>query len=90
MIDLETASAGPAEADIARVEVLHGPAFGDPLPAGWRARFVDGYGAPLDDAVLAFFRALHRLNLGYFAATCGWWEHVAALEAELEQEASSP
>jgi aminoglycoside phosphotransferase (APT) family kinase protein len=86
VIDLETAWAGPVEADVAQLQVLHGDAFGAPLPGDWSVHFLDGYASALDPAVLAFFRVLHRLNLGYFAASRGWWAHVADLEAEIRRE----
>jgi aminoglycoside phosphotransferase (APT) family kinase protein len=86
VIDLETAWAGPPEADVAQVQVLHGPAFGDPLPPGWEAHFLRGYGTALDSLVLTFFRAYHLLNLGYFSATAGWWEHVRGIEGEIGRE----
>jgi len=90
VIDLETAWAGPPEADVAQVQVLHGGAFGTPLPDGWSAHFLEGYAAPLHPTVLSFCRALHRLNLGYFAATAGWWDHVRDLQAEIVRELESP
>lgn len=89
VIDLEAAWAGPPEADVAQVQVLYGGAFRMPLPDGWSAHFLEGYAAPLDPMVLRFCRALHRLNLGYFAALSGWWEHVRDLEVEIARELES-
>lgn len=86
VIDLESAWAGPAESDIAQLQVLHGPAFGNPLPEDWFTHFARGYGSELDEELLSFFRILHILNLGYFAADSGWVGHVRDLEAELARE----
>jgi hypothetical protein len=86
VIDLETAWGGPPEVDIARVQVLHGPELGAPLPDGWLEHFIRGYDAPLDRDVLAFFRTEHLLNLGYHAALAGWWEHVDRLRAMIVRE----
>jgi len=83
VIDLETAWAGPAESDVALVRMLHGPLFGQELPAGWNSHFLKGYGAELDPIVLRFFYHMHMLNHGYFAATCGWDEHVRDIEAAM-------
>jgi len=83
VIDLENAWAGPAESDVAQLQVLHGPAFGHSLPDDWYSHFMRGYGSTLDPELLRLFRVLHLLNLGYFAAESGWTEHVANLEADL-------
>lgn len=86
VLDLEAAFAGPAEADIAHVEVLHGPLFGKPLPDGWRDELHRGYGRGLDPRAVSFFRAFHLLNLGYHAAFCGYSAHAADVLAAAETE----
>jgi len=83
VIDLETAWAGPAESDVSLVRMLHGPLFGQELPSGWEPHFLRGYGAELDPVVLQFFHKRHMLNHGYFAATCGWSDHVRDIEAAI-------
>ncbi|HEU4558331.1 MAG TPA: aminoglycoside phosphotransferase family protein [Longimicrobium sp.] len=85
-LDLEAAFAGPAEADIAHVEVLHGPLFGKPLPDGWSDKLHRGYGQRLDPQAIGFFRAFHLLNLGYHAAFCGHAAHAADVLAAAETE----
>lgn len=76
VIDLEAAWSGPPEADVAVAELIHGPLF-HPLPAGWTAEFRRGYGEALDAAALAFYRAVHLVNLGYHAALTGLHGHAA-------------
>lgn len=76
VIDLEAAWSGPAEADVAVAELIHGPLF-HPLPGGWTAEFRRGYGEGLDAAALAFYRAVHLANLGYHAALTGCHGHAA-------------
>ena len=78
VIDLEAAWGGPPEADVAVAELIHGPLF-DPLPDGWTAEFRRGYGEVLDDAAVAFYRAVHLANLGYHAALTGIHAHAADL-----------
>ena len=78
MIDLEAAWCGPPEADVAVAELIHGPLF-LPLPEGWTAEFRRGYGAVLDGAAVAFYRAVHLANLGYHAALTGIHAHAADL-----------
>ncbi|HEU4452117.1 MAG TPA: aminoglycoside phosphotransferase family protein [Longimicrobium sp.] len=86
VLDLEAAFAGPPEADIAHADVLHGPLFGKPLPAGWLDELLRGYGRALDPVVLAYFRAFHLANLGYHAALSGYGEHAAGIRAAMEGE----
>ena len=94
VLDLEAALAGPAEADVAHMEVLHGPLFGRPLPTGWRDEVLRGYGRAPDPVALAFFRAYHLANLGYHAALRGLGAHaeqvLAAAAHELRAAASAP
>lgn len=76
VIDLEAAWGGPPESDVAVAELIHGPLF-HPLPDGWTAEFRRGYGEAMDDAALAFYRAVHLSNLGYHAALTGLHAHAA-------------
>lgn len=87
VLDLEAAFAGPAEAELAHVQVLHGPLFGKPLPAGWEDEVLRGYGRALDPVGLAFFRAYHLVNLGFHAALCGHAAHAADVLAAAEAAA---
>jgi len=86
VLDLEAAIGGPPEADLAHVEVLHGPLFGQRLEGSWLEEVRTGYGAELDPLVLSFFRVYHLLNLGYHAALMGWTQHAddVALAARRE------
>lgn len=77
VLDLEAAFAGPPEAELAQMEVLHGPLFGKKLPAGWMDEVLRGYGRALDPVLRAFFRAFHLLNMGYHASLKGWHQHAA-------------
>ncbi len=86
VLDLEAAFAGPPEADIAHAEVLHGPLFGKPLPAGWMDELLRGYGRAPDPAGVAYFRAFHLANLGYHAALRGYAEHAADIRSTIESE----
>lgn len=79
VLDLEAAFAGPAEADMAHTEVLHGPLLGRQLPEGWIDEVLEGYGRELDPVLRAYFRAFHLVNLGYHAALCDWPDHAADL-----------
>jgi Ser/Thr protein kinase RdoA (MazF antagonist) len=79
LLDLETAFAGPPEADIAMMAVHHGPLFAQPLEGEWLERILAGYGAPVDALTLAFFRAYHMLNMGFYSALVGHREHAGAV-----------
>lgn len=68
LLDLESAMAGPAEADLASVAVLHGRYFGKPLQGPWLERLHRGYGSEPDPMLLAFFRAYHLVNMGFYSA----------------------
>jgi hypothetical protein len=86
VIDLDDAWAGPPEAELARIEVLHGPLFGHPLPGSWFDILVEGYGSALDGHLLGFFRAYQLLNLGYHAAVTGLKVHAAEVARVAEAE----
>jgi Ser/Thr protein kinase RdoA (MazF antagonist) len=90
VIDLEAAFAGPPEAEVAHMEVLHGPLFGKPLPAGWLDEVLRGYGRAPDPVALAFFRAYHLVNLGFHAALCGHGEHADQVLAAAGSEVRAP
>lgn len=89
LLDLEAATTGLPESDVAIAEVLHGPFFNQALPAGWDRPVLEGYGQPLNPYVLRFFRAFHLANLGFFSALVGDAEHAVevgrALTAEVER-----
>ena len=88
LLDLETAFAGPPEADLANAEVLHGPLFAQPLPGPWFEHLREGYGDSLDPLVLAFFRIYHLANMGFYSAFIGDACHaeMVAHGAQLEWE----
>lgn len=86
LLDLETASAGPPETDLAVAQVHHGPLFTQPLPDGWERPFLRGYGRALDPFVLGFYRAYHLANMGFYSALVGHREHAAAVGAALDWE----
>jgi aminoglycoside phosphotransferase (APT) family kinase protein len=79
VLDLEWATAGPPEADLARVQVLHGPLFAQSLDGSWFETLLQGYGNQFDPLVLSFYRAYHLLNLGYHAASTGLGAHASTL-----------
>jgi aminoglycoside phosphotransferase (APT) family kinase protein len=85
-IDLEAAHAGPPEADLANVEVLHGPLFGQALWPGWFEHLREAYGTQLDHEVLGFYRAYHLINLGFYSALVGHAEHAADVAAAARRE----
>lgn len=83
LLDLETASAGPAEADLAGAEVLHGPLFGQPLEESWIDSVLQGYGGETDPVVRSFYRAWHLANQGFYSALVGHREHAALIHQAL-------
>ena len=89
VLDLEAAFSGPVEADLARIRVLHGPLFGQPLPDPWFERVRDGYGDMLDPLVLTFFRAYHLVNIGFHAALVGYAAHAADVARAAAREAGA-
>ena len=86
VIDLDDAWAGPPEADLARIEVLHGPLFGHALPDPWFECLAEGYGGAHDARLLGFFRAYQLLNLGYHAAVTGLESHAADVARAAQAE----
>jgi aminoglycoside phosphotransferase (APT) family kinase protein len=86
VLDLEWAIAGPPESDLARVQVLHGALFGQPLDGPWFEVVLAGYRDPLDAFALTFYRAYHLLNLGYHAALAGHDGHAAAVRRAVARE----
>ena len=86
VLDLEWAIAGPPESDLARVQVLHGALFGQPLDGPWFEAVLAGYRDPLDAFALTFYRAYHLLNLGYHAALAGHDGHAAAVRRTVARE----
>jgi aminoglycoside phosphotransferase (APT) family kinase protein len=89
LIDLETAFAGPPEADLAMIEVHHGPLFSQPLAGRWFERVMDGYGGVLDAATRGFYRAYHMLNMGFYSALIGHREHAATVCASARRETAA-
>jgi aminoglycoside phosphotransferase (APT) family kinase protein len=86
-IDLETAFGGPPEADLAIIEVHHGPHFSQPLEGEWFQHIEDGYGRALDPVVMAFFRSYHLLNMGFYSALVGHAEHAHVVARAASREA---
>jgi aminoglycoside phosphotransferase (APT) family kinase protein len=88
LLDLETAFAGPPEADLAVMEVHHGPLFAQPLDGAWFAHVQRGYRRSLDPGLMSFFRGYHLLNMGFYSAIVGHHDHAlqvaAAAAAEVE------
>jgi hypothetical protein len=85
VLDLESATAGPPEADLARPAVLYGPWFRAPLTPFFEP-LREGYGASLESGALAFFRAYHLLKLGHRSACVGYREHAALVADAAEEE----
>lgn len=88
LLDLETAVGAPAELDVAVAQVLHGPLFSRPLPRWWTERFLAGYGEGLDAWALAYFRAYHLVNQGFYSALVGHPEHAEEVGRALVEEVS--
>jgi aminoglycoside phosphotransferase (APT) family kinase protein len=86
LLDLETAQIGPAEMDLANMEVLHGPLFARPLDGPWLEQVREGYDATLDPYALAFFRAYHLVNMGFYSALIGHHEHAAQVARAARRE----
>lgn len=87
VLDLEDAIAGPAEADLAKTEVLHGPLFRHQLKGAWLERVYEGYGVPLDTLVLTFFRAYHLVNMGFHAVLVGYTAHAEDVARAAREDA---
>lgn len=89
VLDLEDAFVGAPESDLAKLEVLHGPLFGQPWRAAWLDAVLRGYAHPLDPFRQGVLRIYHLLNLGFYAAHIGLEGHArrVARAAELELDA---
>jgi aminoglycoside phosphotransferase (APT) family kinase protein len=89
LLDLEAAFAGPPEADLANLEIMHGPLFHRPLPGPWLDWVSEGYGDRLDPWLRGFFRVYHLINMGFYSALVGHHEHAGevavAAAAEVER-----
>lgn len=83
LLDLDDAIGAPPESDFASFHVLHGPLFERPLARRWHRTLRATYDAPLDDALVAFFRCTHLVNQGFSSALLGHCEHAEAIAAEL-------
>jgi len=91
LLDLETAFAGPPEADLAILEVHHGPLFAQPIGGDWIAHVRSGYRRTLDPVVMSFFRVYHMLNMGFYSAIIGHEEHADRVaKAALEEAVGLP
>lgn len=86
LIDLETALAAPPEADLAVVEVHHGPHLSQPIRGNWSAHFRAGYGQRVDGWVVNFYRAFHLLNMGFYSALVGHDWHAAEVGSAASSE----
>ncbi|MBW3660523.1 MAG: aminoglycoside phosphotransferase family protein [Gemmatimonadetes bacterium] len=88
-IDLEDCFAGPIEADLAKVEVLHGPLFGQGWPQEWLQAVFEGYGPNPELFRIGVFRTYHLLNLGFHAALIGYPDHAARVAEAAARELES-
>jgi aminoglycoside phosphotransferase (APT) family kinase protein len=86
LIDLETSVAAPPEADLAAIGVHHGTVLSQRIEGEWMARVHAGYGKPLDDLVLKFFRCLHLVNMGFYSAMIGHDWHAAQVRQAAADE----
>ncbi|MEX2583486.1 MAG: aminoglycoside phosphotransferase family protein [Gemmatimonadota bacterium] len=86
LIDLETALAGPPEADVAIMEVQHGDLFGQPVEAPWIEGVKAGYTEALDPVVVNFYRAFHLINMGFYSALIGHDWHAQQVAAAAARE----
>lgn len=64
----------------------HGPLFCHPLPEGWARWLREGYGSEPEPFALAFYRAYHLANLGYYSALVGHGEHAREVARALDAE----
>jgi len=90
VLDLEAVFSGPPEADLAALEVMHGPHFTQEIAGDWIDHVGAGYGERLDPFVLAFFRAHHLLNMGFHSALVGHHAHAAQVAGAVRAETTSP
>lgn len=86
LLDLDNCRSLPPESDLASFHTLHGPLFNQELPEPRHAALREGYGAPLDPVLLAFFRASHLANLGFHSALVGDDIHAGWVAEALSTE----
>lgn len=86
VIDFEDALAAPAEAELAKTEILHGPLFGQPWDWEWFPHLVRGWGRDPDPFTLAFFRAYQLVNMGFHARVSGLADHASDVAAVARAE----
>lgn len=86
LLDLEDAVGCVAEADLASSQVLHGPLFTMGIRGDWSDELLAGYRKKVDPWLLAFFRAYHLTNLGFYSALIGHHEHSVEVGEALHDE----
>jgi aminoglycoside phosphotransferase (APT) family kinase protein len=89
MIDLETAVAAPPEADLAIMQIHHGALFDQPIEGEWFADVMQGYSGALNERSVAFFRAYHLINLGFYSALIGHDWHADQVAADVMRETAA-
>lgn len=89
VLDLEDAFSGPAEADLARTEILHGPLFGQAWSGRWFERILEGYGMPPNRFLIGLFRAYHLINMGLHAAATGLAAHAETVARAAARETAA-
>jgi len=88
LLDFEDAFAGPPEADFAKLELLHGPLFGQPWSGTWLEALRAGYEHTLDPRLVAAFRTLALLNMSWHGTTIGLADHSRMLVRAAAAEAA--
>lgn len=79
-LDLESATAGPPESDLANAAVQHTPLFGQQAhEAGFYDLLSEGYGRNIDPRLLTFFEVYHLANMGFYSALIGCHDHAGQL-----------
>lgn len=86
LIDLETALAAPPEADLAAMQVHHGPHFQQRVEPMWLSIALSSYGSTVDRSTLGFYRAFHLINMGFYSALLGHDWHAAQVAAAAAAE----
>lgn len=79
VLDLEAAMGGPAEADLAYVQLVHSPLLAGTPEQGWMRSLLEGYGGRPDPVLTVFFHAYHLLNIGLHEALTGNHGHARDL-----------
>src|SRR5690606_30648166 len=77
LLDLDEVAGGTPEADVASLEVLHGPVFEREVERPLLAAVREGYGAPLDEPVVRYYNCVHLANQGFSSAFLEHHEHAA-------------